>query len=272
LKEIEVILDMRPSPDSPEFILVKQKLAAEGDRLMLVGEPHEQRVEVGGPRVTIQLAERADHQVGFVNTAKVRNVGMSPIEVSGVAVVFAAGKLTPGETLPTGPSSYKYEPLEPVAGPLYPGHVRTYYLPMSLYDAVLYQAKKTPPSGFWVAGFVGEAEVGRCEGKYLQPFLDRGMIQYERRAEIALDSLHEAQRFRILRRLFDFASEDFLPLNKEDLKVLDPAKNVYLVKVMPGYSAVVARLDANRILLMDVVSEESLKQYKAPSGAGGSQG
>ena len=55
MKEIEVILDMRPSPDSPEFILVKQKLAAEGDRLMLVGEPHEQRVGIGGPRVTIQL-------------------------------------------------------------------------------------------------------------------------------------------------------------------------------------------------------------------------
>ena len=46
-------------------------------------------------------------------------------KVSGVAVVFAAGKPTPGETRPTGTSSYKYEPLEPVGGPLYPGHVRT---------------------------------------------------------------------------------------------------------------------------------------------------
>lgn len=208
MKEIEVILDMRPSPDSPEFILVKQKLAAEGDRLMLVGEPHEQRVGIGGPRVAIQLAAWADQQLGFVNTANVRNVGMSPIEVSGVAVVFEAGKPTPGETRPPGRLSYKYEPLEPVDGPLYPGHMRTYYLPMSLYDAVLYQAKKTPLSGFWVAVFVGDEEVARCARKYLQPFLDRGTIQYERRVEIALDSLHEAQRFLFLRRLFDFASED----------------------------------------------------------------
>ncbi len=56
MKEIEVVVDLRPSPDSPQLILVKQKLAAEGDRLMLVGDPHEERVELGGPRVTIQVA------------------------------------------------------------------------------------------------------------------------------------------------------------------------------------------------------------------------
>ncbi len=90
MKEIEVVVDLRPSPDSPQLILVKQKLAAEGDRLMLVGDPHEECVELGGPRVTIKVAAWADNRTGFVPTAIVSNVGMSPIEVSRVAVVFEA--------------------------------------------------------------------------------------------------------------------------------------------------------------------------------------
>ncbi len=163
---------------------------------------------------------------------------------------------------------YTYEPLEPVTGPLDPGHTRTYYLPMSLFDAVRHEAKRRPPSEYWVAAFVGEEEVGRCPGKYLYPFLERGLLQYERRAEIALDSLPEGERSLIFRGLFEVVSQN----SQERLQVVDPEKKVYLVKVTPRFRAVISRVDDGTVVVQDIVSEESLKQYKHSEKAGGPQG
>jgi hypothetical protein len=44
MDEVEVIVDIRPSPTRPEFVVVKRKLAAEGGKLRVVGEPVEARV------------------------------------------------------------------------------------------------------------------------------------------------------------------------------------------------------------------------------------
>ncbi len=272
MKEIEVVVDLRPSPDSPQLILVKQKLAAEGDRLMLVGDPHEERVELGGPRVQIKVTARADHRTGLVTTAIVSNVGMSPVELSRVAAVFEAEKsLPPDGQRSRGTMLYTYEPLEPVNGPLYPGHTRIYCLPMSLFDIVRYEAKRRPTSEYWVAAFVGDDEVGRCPGGYLYPFLERGTIQYERRAEIAIDSLPVEERFLIFKGLYEFVSQDHLLESQGRLQIVDPEKKVYLVKVTPRYRAVVTRSEGT-VVVKDIISEESLKQYKHSEKAGGPQG
>jgi hypothetical protein len=272
VREIEIVLDVRPSPDTPELILVKQKLAAEGNHLKLVGEPHEQRVAMGGPRLVIKFAERADNEVGYVLTAHVTNVGMSPVEISSVAIVFPPEKSGPEKTRKQGTRRYLYKPLEPVRGPLFPGHTRTYYLPMELYDVVVYNARKLPPSGYWVAAFIGEEDVARCGGEDLGPYLNQSRIEYDRRAEIALDSLPEGETFLILKGLFEFAAQNYSMWKDGEIQQLDPAKKLYLVKVTPKYRAVVTRLAEDKVLLTDVVSEESLKQYKTAEATGSRQG
>lgn len=60
MKAIEVIVDIKTSPDEPELVVVKQRLAAEGGELRLIGEPVETRLPLtarlvrGDPRFDLK--------------------------------------------------------------------------------------------------------------------------------------------------------------------------------------------------------------------------
>ncbi len=71
-----------------------------------------------------------------------------------------------------------------------------------------------------------------------------------------------------VRGLFEVVSQN----SQERLQVVDPEKKVYLVKVTPRYRAVISHVDNGTVVVQDIVSEESLKQYKHSEKAGGPQG
>src|ERR1700682_2793 len=128
MTEIEVVLDIRPSPDAAELIVTKQKVGAEGNNLHLVGGPREERVAMGLPRVQITLGEMPTASFSSDLTANVANVGVSPIEISSVDLVFLEDRSGNGETAKPGTTKFPFQPAERVNGPLLPAHTRTYYL------------------------------------------------------------------------------------------------------------------------------------------------
>lgn len=71
MSEIEVVVDVRQSPDSPELIVVKRKLAINGT-VQLVGDPAEQRFELSAHSVPVPLdAVRAGDKLKVNRRAKI---------------------------------------------------------------------------------------------------------------------------------------------------------------------------------------------------------
>jgi hypothetical protein len=264
MTEIEVVLDVRPSLDKPELIVTKQKLAAEGNNLHLVGEPREERVEMG-PRVKITMGELATAGIGDVLTAQVANVGLSPLEISSVDFVFPEDRSRTGKPKVT---SFGFQPVNRVNGPLLPAHARTYYLPMEYYDLVVHKARTFQPQQYHVAVFIGDKEVGRLGGEDVKPFLDRSKIEIVGRAQIAFDTLHELERMQLLQLLSSIADQDPSSWGAANVRRVDQASQLYLVRLSPHLQAVITPSTQGGIQLLDLVHDETLKQFETGKDAG----
>ncbi len=267
MKEIDVILDIQPSPDTPELIVTKQRVVAEGTALQLVGTPRQERLNIGLPRVQISLGERAKTDLGYVLTAEVANVGMTPVELGEVALVFPQDRRGNGTDARPIVTTFELQPVEAAAGPIFPGHARTYYLPMEFYDVVAHKARALRPDQFHLAAFAGDKEVGRVEGDSIRPFLDRSRVDVSARAQIAFDALKTPEKMRLLELLSALATREPETWEETLARRLDDVSQLYVVSVAPDLRAIVVPKAGGRIDLVDLVRAETLKQFTRGNGA-----
>ncbi|HEY8504412.1 MAG TPA: hypothetical protein VIL46_07495, partial [Gemmataceae bacterium] len=193
MKELEVVLDVRQSPDTPELIVVKQKVSAEGGELRLVGEPTEARVDLFARRVKVTVGELANGEIGYVMAAYVQNVGLAPVDISRVLFEWEVG---PGEGLgerqgPGGKELIRGIHFLPIdrakRGPLLPGETRGWYLPMDFYEEAVRVIHSQSPDACRIGVYSGRDLLGKVPGSQVLPFLDRpirrGQVLIHRRAQ-----------------------------------------------------------------------------------------
>lgn len=262
MNEFDVVIDVRPSPDTPELIVMKQKLVADTS-LHLVGQPREERVGMGLPRVKIAMGEVARGGIGYVMTAKVTNVGLNPIEIKEVSLVFDKDRRAAGEKARPVTTSFRFEQLENATGTLPPAHSRSYYLSMEMYEHVAQKARAFRPDDYRIAVFMSDREeIGSLPGKHVAPFLDRTRIKVEPRAEIVLDGLSEVQRIWLMEALGSLVGQAPSSWPREKVRRPDPSSDLYLVRVLPNFQAVIAPSGTDELRLLDLVHDETLKQFE----------
>jgi hypothetical protein len=116
-------------------------------------------------------------------------------------------------------------------------------------------------------------EPGRMAGRDTSPPLERGKIKLSRRAEIALDTLPEETRRRVLDAVLSLPAPG--PAHWPADRVKPLATNgspTYLLRVTPELRAFVAPADPDGIELLDIVRKETLEQFREGDQDAGVQG
>lgn len=176
MNEIDVVVEVRQSPDSGELIVVKQKYLATGD-IRPAGSPVETRIELMARKARLSPFTFADLRMGLVPVAvKVENVGVVAFSLDRVALVFEYEEpqqawIKPGLPAHSRGGSIDLFPRVPdEIALLQPGETRDYLLPPQFSAEVAALCAALTPSRFWIAAYSSQQEVGRVGGQYLQPF------------------------------------------------------------------------------------------------------
>jgi len=170
VKEIQVLSDVRLSPDSVELILTHQTMAVEGGELYPVGDATESRVPLLVRRARITFGASADNLAGFVAVAHVQNICLIPFEVTKVALAYRNAepqkvKIGGRDTEEIG-GSYHFIPKDrKQVGPLLPLETKEYYLPAHIADSVLELMHNLPAQNVKVVAYADKDIVGEAPAR-----------------------------------------------------------------------------------------------------------
>jgi hypothetical protein len=280
MKEIEVVVDVRPSPDTPELIIVKQKLATGNGDVHVVGAPAETRVGMAARRARLVPGECAEPGIGYALTARVLNVSLVPLEVTRVAIEFQHEP--PREVTVRGAQATEvgtamdFLPKDPGrGGPLQPGEARDYYLPGEMVEAASQLGDGVSPDRYGIAAYAGNDRVAWAEGRDVRPYLDRGRVRVHRRARPAMDALRESDRLLVLRAAGSLLGKDPARWAEQGLSRVGP-ESVYLMPVSAELRAFVRPVGGPptgpHIEILDLVREETLRRFADGREGAGARG
>jgi hypothetical protein len=281
VKEIEVVVDVRHSPDTPGLVVVKQKLIAEGDGLRPAGPTSEQRIDLAARRVGVTMGELVDEEVGYFMLAHVQNVGLTPLEVTRVAFEYRCDQPHepdedfpgPGDA-PGGGHALEFIPQDHTkTGPLRPGEARGWYL---MPDASVEAAGvgiRFAPAKYSVAVYSGGDEVGRLAGHDIRPALDSpsitGRVMISELARTVLDALSPPERKGVLETVDGLRGHDPAQWPESEALGSGCQGETYSVRVTPGLRAFVRPLGPSGIELFNLMREETLQWFRESMGATG---
>ncbi len=270
MSEIDFVVDVRQSPDTPELIVSKQKVAFSGDA-RLVGSLVESRVGLVARKAKVSIVSFAEAEQGFVVVARVENVGAVPFEITRVAfehrykqpqqvgggAVVAEDREWPLDLFPIDQAR---------TGPLQPGEERGYYLPQILYDNVASTCVSLPPDQLWVAVYSGTEEVGRIGGEHVQLFFERASVVFHRRAVPFFDTLPEADRLAVIRAVAPLRNVKRDQWPSAGAVPLDGTPLAFLVRAGEDLGVVVQPTEDKKVEVADIVREGALEQFEASGG------
>lgn len=202
MNEIDVIVDVRQVPGELDLIVVRQRLAFSGEPT-LVGPPTESRIQLSARKATVRVSIAAEHGVGLVLIAHVKNVGLALLDRIAVGCwwVYPTPRPVNGSGL-KGEQAGGELSFNPSAGaekgPLLPGETREYYLPSDFFFYAGRELRNLPPENFGIRVVAGEDELARLYGEVILPYLDlpatMGRPAMDRRVRGLLDALRGEEK------------------------------------------------------------------------------
>jgi hypothetical protein len=172
MSEIDIITDVRQSPDSAELIVVKQKIA-------ISGESHPV-----GPPVETGVVPFAIDKVAFVDEFE------HPHDVHGGEK--GTYKASGGSMDLVCHSQHQSRQLQP-------REEREYFLPsMAMFDRVAQIVESLSPKRYRITAFSGGEELCRVDGEDIRPFIGLSLLHFHPRVRPLFDTLGEADRLAVL--------------------------------------------------------------------------
>jgi hypothetical protein len=268
MSEIDIVVDVRQSPDTAELIVSKQKVAFSGEA-RLVGSPVESRVGLMTRKAKVSVFAFAEAGYGFVVAARVKNVSAVPFEVTRVVLKYEykqpqearVGAVVVQEV----GGSVEFLPRHPDRkGPLQPGEEREYHLPQQMYDGTALMALSLPADRFWLAAYCGTEEVGRLGGEHVRPFFDRVDIVFHRRARPIFDTLPEADRLAIIKAVGPLRRAERDRWSAAGAEPLEGTPLAYVVRASDDLGVVVTQTEDKKVEVLDIVRQSVLEQADTP--------
>lgn len=284
MSEITVLVDVRPSPDSPDLLLVRQKLVIEGGELRLVGVPTEEKMPLAARRAKISMSTSIDMQIGSAAVARVQNIGMVPLDISKVHLEYrypeAVESPVPALDSAIG-GSFGLIPRErKVSGALLPGESREWVLPLDYYgEALLQEIARLGPGDYKIVAYAGPDAVAEAPGKLVQPHLDIGLDRYKstwglkmqphiHHKLIGFDAETRDQIFAELKTLQEKPTEEWSSLPG----VIPVEGNRFFLTVPPEYQVLVRRVRRGPVEVLDVLRRPEATLAAPVGGTSGSAG
>jgi hypothetical protein len=281
VSEIEVVVDVRPNPDAPELILVKQKYTADGGTIRPVGPPSEARLNMAARRVRVTVEDVPNNLVGSVLTAHVQNVGLTPVVVTRVSFDYVfpeqdAQNGTAGRAYLQGIGrGLDFVPSErKKTAPLLPGETRDWYLPTHLYGELAYVSTSFPPDHCSVVAYSESDEVGRIDGAGIRPVLtgNGSRVVLTQRARSFLDSLRDGDRQTVLNALQRLGQDDPEAWPEVTRFAGNPQILAVRLPISPDFRMMVRRLPGLGVEVMDFIYEDTIRWASQGQDAVGVQG
>jgi hypothetical protein len=274
MSEIEVVVDVRQSPDTAELIIVKQKLVSTGE-LQPTGPPVEMRLGLTNRKAQLFVFTLANPQNRHALAVKVKNVSVVPFEIDRVAVecqfedVLDIG-MAPGIKGKHIASHFDLVPLDSAKkGVVQPGEMRDYFLPPEMLDRAALLCQSLNPGQYWVAAQSGGHEVGRLRGEWVRPYFDLAGVVIHRRALPLFETLSHADRLALVGTVALLRRLERESWTSESVQPVEGLPNVYTVQVTPELRALVTQTENQRIEVVDIVREATLDQFGTADSAAG---
>jgi hypothetical protein len=280
MSEIEVVVDVKESPEAGGLIVVKRKLVATGD-LHMSGSPVETTLGLMTRKATLSLFGYQDAQTAFGLGVRLTNEGPVPFVVEKVAFECVAEPqehaATNGiKTADDCQSSWEMVPRSSgLAGPLHPGESREYVLPRAFALEVSRIGDTIPPDHFWVAAYSGRQQLARVVGDRVRRFLVRVPQGINRRAQPLFDTLPVARRLEVLTTIAALEARDpesWPTLLPGKVKLLASLPGVYVVLVPPELALLVMQTQAKQLEVVDIVRTDALEALTSRAGSEGAAG
>jgi len=259
MNEIEVVVDVRHSPDTGELVVSKQKMAFSGEA-SLVGAPVESRVRLVTRKVRLSVFAFAEEESASVITAWVENVSPVAVEITRVAFGPEQDQSQPGrpETPGARTSGEGFARFSGngAGGWLERADVREYYLPQ-----ISPKWAARPPSRFWVAAYSGAEEVGRIVVESRGLFLDSSGITFHRFGMPRFNTLTEAERLMVVSAVAPLRGIDREQWPAAGAEPLEGDPLTFVVWTPGDLGAFVSQTEEKGIQVVDVVRESTLEQF-----------
>jgi hypothetical protein len=266
MNEIDIVVDVRQSPDTAELIVSKQKVAFSGEA-HLVGSPVESRVGLMTLKAQVSAFSFANREMGVVLAVHVKNGGIVPLNIDSVAFVH---EFKEPQDVPTASAagmkqlggSVSLCPRDPTrVGAFQPGESRDYYLLPQLFDSVALTAVSLHPHQFWIAAYSGEDEVGRVGGEYIWPFLERAGIVINRRALPLFDTLPESDRLAVVQAAAVLRKIERDRWVETGAQPLDGVPLAFVVRAGEDLGIIVTQTQDKGVEIVDIVRPSSIEQF-----------
>lgn len=269
MNEIDVVVDVRPSPDSAELIVSKQKLAFSGEA-HLVGSPVESRVGLLARKAKIQVFAFAELGYGYVVAVRIKNVGTVPFGITRVVFEYKYKEVQEvrfGSTQAqeVGGSIDLAPRVQDTLRPAQPGEEREYFLPQEFYDGIALQVLGLPADRYWFAVYSGTEQIGRLGGEWIRPFFDRVNIVFHRRAIPIFDTLPEKDRLAVVQAVAPLRTISQEQWPSAGAEPIDGEPNTFVIRASNELGVVVTLTDDNKIQVTDIVRESLLEQIGQPA-------
>jgi hypothetical protein len=172
------VIDVRVDSDSPNLLVVRQKVAVADGHIQTVGAPRESKLPLVIRRLRLEVLSSSS-SVGASLVAVVTNDGTIPVAVTTVKFECEEPLRFPdGTTLDKSPGdaawSFTFRPKDRIQldAPLLPGEERRWYLPIDFPDGTLRAIGEVPPTKYRVTAYAGRQPVASVKGDKVRPHLE----------------------------------------------------------------------------------------------------
>lgn len=260
MSEIEVVVDVRQSPDSLDLIVVKQKFATTGE-LHATGVPVESKLGMGSAKANITLSCSEYSEMGLSLVATVTSISLASFWIDRVAFVWTS----PEGTNEQQPFLGSGHPLT-----LYPGKSEDYLLPQLAVEDVAMRCLILSPDQYWIAAYAGKLEVARAAGDEVlrgsRTFLEKAGITIHQRTQSIFDTLSDADQLAAIRSVADLRRIDPNLWPSKALQKLPGSDDLYLVRAEAGLRVLVRPVGEKRFEILEIVRSNGEPHSSAKSG------
>jgi hypothetical protein len=276
-----VLVDVRPSPDSPDLVLIRQKLALVDGGWQPVGDPVEEKMPLTARRARITLATSEDMQIGRAVVARVQNIGMVPLDLTKVDLEYRfpiadQKPPTPMNPVETGGSFGLAPRVRRASSVLLPGESREWVLPLDYWANALQQVSLLGPEDYKIVAYAGVDPVAEAPGRLVKPHLDIGpdgpkglrMSLLMQNKLLGLDPGVRGRIFEAVRPLQERPPEEWEAAHG----VVPVEGGQFFLAVPPDYRVLVRRHRSGAVEVVDVLRQPGVLGTVEAAGATGSGG
>lgn len=267
MKELDVVVDVRPSADTDELIVTKQTVSFSGDA-DLVGGPKETRVRFAHRKAQLSPTGYLDITQAFTIGVKVKNVGVAPFTVDRVAIEYQPerSQTTPlnGESVSASEGGSVVLHPAPYTKPgdlLLAGEALDYILPTSAFEDLAIKLIGLSPSRYWIAAYSRGEEVGRLGGEQFRLLLSNVTLRFHRRAQPLFDTLPEPSRLAVIRTVTPLRNVDPKDWPAHGAKPLEEGGETFVVDPGENLLVLLTPFQPKGVEIADIVQKTALRQF-----------